>query len=67
METIKKNYIVDEHKRKIAVQIDIGTYEKIEEILENYALVQLIKENQDDEILDQEQAKRLYNKMDKAL
>ena len=66
METIKKNYIVDEHKRKIAVQIDIDTYEKIEEILENYALVQLIKENKGDETLDIEQAKKLYKKLDKA-
>ena len=66
METIKKNYIVDEHKRKIAVQIDIDTYEKIEEILENYALVHLIKENEDDETLDPEKAKKVYDQLDKA-
>lgn len=46
METINKQYIVDEHNRKIAVQIPIQAFERIEEILENYALVQLMKENE---------------------
>jgi len=56
METINKNYIVDEHDNKIAVQIPIETFEKIEEILENYSLVQLIKENEGDEILSLHEA-----------
>jgi hypothetical protein len=51
METIDKQYIVDEHNKKIAVQIPFETFEKIEEVLENYALFQLIKENEGDEIL----------------
>jgi hypothetical protein len=44
MGEVKKRYIVDEQNRRIAVQIDIEAFEKIEEILENYALVQLMKE-----------------------
>ncbi len=36
------------------------TFEKIEEVLENYALVQLMKENEPDETLDVEQAKEYY-------
>jgi len=36
MLAIKKKYIVDEGNHKIAVQLDINTYNKIEEILENY-------------------------------
>jgi hypothetical protein len=47
MEAIKKKYIVDENNNKIAVQIDIDAYEKLEELLENYALVQLMKEERE--------------------
>ncbi len=66
METIKKNYIVDENNRKVAVQIELKTFEKIEEVLENYALVQLMKENESDETLDVEQAKEYYKGLEKA-
>ncbi len=66
METIKKNYIVDENNRKVAVQIELKTFEKIEEILENYALVQLMKENEPGETLDVEQAKKYYKGLEKA-
>ena len=65
METIHKRYIVDEHDNKIAVQIPIETFEKIEEVLENYSLVQLIKENEGDEILSLHEAKAYYDKLDK--
>ena len=34
METIDRQYIVDEQNRRIAVQISIETFEKLEEILE---------------------------------
>jgi len=39
---LKRQYIVDEDNHKVAVQLDIDTFEKIEDVLENYALVQLI-------------------------
>ncbi|MDF9795042.1 hypothetical protein OKW21_000305 [Catalinimonas alkaloidigena] len=52
MEGIKKKYIVDENQKKIAVQIDIADFEKIEQILEDYALGQLMKENDASENLD---------------
>jgi hypothetical protein len=57
METINKRYIVDEQNKKIAVQIPIDTFEKIEEILENYALVQLMKENENEEVFGVREAK----------
>ena len=66
METIKKNYIVDENNRKVAVQIELKTFEKIEEVLENYALVQLMRENELGETLDVEQAKDYYKGLEKA-
>jgi len=64
MEAIKKKYIIDENNNKIAVQIDIAAYEKIEELLENYALVQLMKE-EDSEKLEIREAKEFYNNLPK--
>ena len=66
METIDKQYIVDEHDNKIAVQIPIETFEKIEEVLENYALFQLIRENEGEEILGLREAKAYYDQLEKA-
>ena len=66
METIKKKYIVDEKNRKTAVLIDIRTFRKIEEILEDYALAQLIKENEREEVLDIKQAREYYRELDKS-
>lgn len=66
MDQIKRKYIVDEDNRKVAVQLDINTFNKIEEVLENYALVQLIKENEADDTLSVEEAKEYYQKLDKS-
>ena len=66
METINKQFIVDEQNRKVAVQIPIETFEKIEEILENYALVELMKENEGEEIFGLNEAKSYYNQLEKA-
>ena len=66
MQKIIKKYIVDEHNKKIAVQIPIETFEKIEEILENYALYQLIKENESEEVLGLKEAKAHYDRLEKA-
>jgi hypothetical protein len=65
MDTIKKQYIVDEKNRKIAVQLDLKTFEKIEEIMENYALFQLMNQNHDEELFDLKEAKGFYSKLDK--
>jgi hypothetical protein len=66
METIDKQYIVDEHNRRIAVQIPIETFEKLEEILENYALVQLMEENEGEETLSSRDARSYYDQLEKA-
>lgn len=66
METIKKKYIVDEQNQRVAVQVDIETFEKIEEILENYALVQLMKENEGEDTLELNEAKAYYQTLKKA-
>lgn len=58
---IKRQYIVDELNRKVAVQLDIETFEKIEETLENYALIQLMEVDEtDDELFNLEQAQSYY-------
>ena len=66
MEVIKKRYITNEKNRKIGVQLDISTYMKIEEVLENYGLVQLMKENEGKGTLDGKKAKEFYKKLDKS-
>ena len=66
METISKQYIVDEQNKRIAVQIPIETFEKLEEILENYSLVHLMKENEGEELLGVNEAKAHYDQLEKA-
>ena len=66
MEEIKRTYIIDEQNRKLAVQIDIDTFNKIEEVLENYALVQLMEEPTDDEALELGEALAYYQTLEKA-
>jgi len=64
---IERNYIVDDRNRKIAVQLDIKTFEKIENVLENYALVQLIQEVDDEgEPVNLREAQSYYENLDKA-
>ena len=47
-------------KRPIAVQIDIQTFEKMEQLLEDYALAQYINENNPDDALSVADAKAFY-------
>lgn len=61
MKLISKQYIIDENNRKIAVQIPIEDFEKIEQLLEDYALFHLMKENQGTQLLDQSDAETYYN------
>lgn len=65
MERIKRKYIIDENKNTVAVQIDIGDFEKIERILEDYGLGQLMKENDPGENLSLKEAKAFYGKLEK--
>ena len=53
---IHKNYLLDGNQKPIAVQIPIAEFEKIEEILEDYGLAQLMDETKDDETLNKEEA-----------
>lgn len=62
MLTLTKKYIVDDKNKKVAVQIPIGTYNKIEEVLEDYALGQYIREVKSEKPLTVAEAKKFYGK-----
>ncbi len=62
---LKRQYIVNENNQKVAVQLDIETFEKIENVLENYALAQWINAD-DSESLSIEEAKKYYASLDKV-
>lgn len=64
MLNIKKQYIVNEKKQKVGIQMDIATFSKIEQILEDYALGKLIEENEND-VLNFEDAKTYYQMLNK--
>ena len=66
MEEVKRTYIIDEQNRKLAVQIDIDTFNRIEEILENYELVQLMEEPTNDEALGLDDARSYYQTLEKT-
>jgi hypothetical protein len=60
---INKVYVTDNNMHPIAVQLDIKTFEKIEEILEDYALGKFIDENDPNDTLSVADAKTYYNKL----
>ena len=63
MLNIKKTYLTDEKKRPVAVQVDIKTFERMEQLLEDYALGQFIEENNPAENLSLNEAKEYYRKL----
>ena len=60
---INPNYIVDNQNHKIAVQLDINTYNQITETLENFALYKLMEEDKDNEILSLKDAREYYKSL----
>jgi len=46
-----------------AVQVDIATFEKMEQLIEDYALGQLINENSSNDDLSLEEGKAYYQKL----
>ena len=64
---IERKYIVDELNHRVAVQLDIDTFVKIEETLENYGLTQIMEMLEpDDEMLNLDQAKAYYRSLGKT-
>ncbi len=63
---IKKKYIVNEADEKVAVQMDIKTFQKIERLLEDYVLAELIKKNKEEDRLSVKEARAYYKKLKKS-
>ncbi len=60
---IRKYYVLDENQTPIAVQIPISEFERLEEILENYGLAQLMDETYHEERLSGEAASEYYRSL----
>lgn len=68
MNAITKNYVLDENQNAIAVQIPmtygwsetIAEFEHLEEILENYGLLQLMNDSIDSDRLSKTEALKYY-------
>jgi hypothetical protein len=60
MINIRKRFVVDENNNKIAVVLDMDTFEKIEDILEKHCLNKEFEEQKDDISLDESSG--VYNK-----
>ncbi|MEK7397572.1 MAG: hypothetical protein AAB116_11620 [Candidatus Poribacteria bacterium] len=60
---IKKQFVVNDKNQKVAVQIDIDTFEKIEDLLENHILMQMIKDSAEDKLYDIHEAKAYYKQL----
>lgn len=66
MLTIKKRYIINERAKKVAVQLDIKTYEKMERLLEDYVLADRINGNKPEDRLELNEAKSFYSRLKKS-
>ena len=60
MLNVRKRFIVDENNNKIAVQLDLDTFEKIEEILEKHCLRQELEDQKED--IDVDSSGGVYNR-----
>ena len=60
---IRKNIVLDETHKPIAVQIPVEDFERIEEIIENYGLAQLMGEVSNDELFSVNEAKDYYKSL----
>lgn len=65
MKNIERKYIVDENNEKVAVQLDIKTFEKIEKALEDYVLGEKMVKNKKYERLEANEARNYYKKLKK--
>jgi len=63
---IRKEYVVSDDNKTKAVLIDIGTFQRIEEILENYGLGKYMEEVESEEPLSPSEAKAYYEALAKS-
>ncbi len=65
MTDIKRQYIVADNDRRVGVVLDIETFERIEELLENCGLMRHMEEIEEEETLSLNEARRRYAQMSK--
>lgn len=63
MEIIRKQYVLDDSQKQIAVLIDIEEFEKLEQLVENYALGKFIEDNDPADNMSLEEAHKAYIRM----
>jgi len=66
MEAIEKKYLFNEEMEKVGVLLDLPTFEKMEQLLEDYALAHYMEEDGDGEVLDLKSARSYYQNLEKA-
>ena len=62
---LKEKYIINKQQKQIAVQLDIKTFKRLEEVLEDYALAQYMIEAEHDDKLSLNEAQAMYKKLKK--
>ncbi|GAA5261867.1 hypothetical protein [Methanocalculus sp. MC3] len=60
---IKRQYIMSEDNEPVSVIVDIGTFEKIEAVIEEHGLAQFIINSDDHEPLPRQEAIKYYQKL----
>jgi hypothetical protein len=63
MLNLEEYYVFDEKKKAVAVQIPIEDFERLESVIEDYGLAQLMDETVDDEGLSGEDALTYYRSL----
>ena len=66
MKPIKKQYIVDKANQRVAVVIDYETFELIEDMLEDYAMLRLFQTASGEDALDLETLVAFYSALPEA-
>ena len=66
MEAFEKKYLFNEEMEKVGVLLDLPTFEKMEQLLEDYALAHYMQEEGDGETLGLEAAHTRYQGLEKA-
>ncbi|MBX2899648.1 MAG: hypothetical protein KF775_08355 [Cyclobacteriaceae bacterium] len=66
MKNFKRKYIINENNERVAVQLDIKTFEKIERALEDFVLGEKMLKNHPTENLILKDAKAYYKRLKKS-
>lgn len=65
MKNFKRTYIINERNERVAVQLDIKTFEKIERALEDFVLGEKMHKNKAADTFSLAEAKSYYKKLKK--